>query len=264
LNNWLNFTGKTVLITGAAAGIGRACAEAFAGAKANVVLADIDAAKNRAAGEEIAKANGAATLAVATDVSDDGACAKLIADAIQRFGRIDVLVNNAAIVAKGTILDLDPADFDRVLGVNLRAAFVLTQLAAKDMVAKKTKGAIVNMSSLNAQVALPNQAAYVTSKGGIQQLTKTCALGLAEHGIRVNAIGPGSIMTDILRSVANDAEARRGILARTPLGRIGEPEEIASIALFLASDMASYITGETIFADGGRLALNYTVPVREE
>jgi NAD(P)-dependent dehydrogenase (short-subunit alcohol dehydrogenase family) len=263
LKEWLNFKGKTVVITGAAAGIGRACAEAFADAKANVVLADIDAAKNRAASEEIAKATGAATLAVATDVSHDEACAKLIDDSIARFGRIDVLINNAAIVAKGTILDLSPDDFDRVLDTNLRAAFVLTQLAAKDMVAKKTKGAIINMSSLNAQVALPNQVAYVTSKGGIQQLTKTCALGLAEHGIRVNAIGPGSILTDILRSVANDAEARRGILARTPLGRIGGPEEIASIALFLASDMASYMTAEPIFADGGRLALNYTVPVRE-
>lgn len=264
LADWLNFSGKTVVVTGAAAGIGKACARAFAEGRANVVLADVDEARNKAASDEIAKATGAAALAVATDVSDDKACAKLIEEAVSRFGRVDVLINNAAIVARGTILELDPADFDRVLNINLRAAFVLTQLAAKEMVAAKTKGAIINMSSLNAQLALPNQVAYVTSKGGIQQLTKTSALGLAEHGIRVNAIGPGSIMTDILRSVANDADARRGILARTPLGRIGEPEEIAAIALFLASDMASYITGQTIFADGGRSALNYTVPVREE
>lgn len=175
-----------------------------------------------------------------------------------------MLINNAGIVAPGTILDLSPEDFDRVLSVNLRAAFVLTQLAARDMVARRVKGAIVNMGSVNSVLAIPNQVAYVTSKGGLQQLTRVAALGLAAHGIRVNAIGPGSIMTDILRKVMTDEAARRTILSRTPLGRIGEPEEIASVALFLASDMASYITGQTIFPDGGRLALNYTVPVGED
>ena len=120
------------------------------------------------------------------------------------------------------------------------------------------------MSSINAVVAIPNQLPYCVSKGGIDQLTKVMALALAPHGIRVNAIGPGSIMTDILKAVATDMDAKRRILARTPLGRIGEPDEIASIAVFLASQEASYITGQTIYADGGRLGLNYTVPVTDE
>jgi NAD(P)-dependent dehydrogenase (short-subunit alcohol dehydrogenase family) len=125
-------------------------------------------------------------------------------------------------------------------------------------------GAIINLSSINAVVAIPNQVPYCVSKGGLNQLTKVMALSLAPYGIRVNAIGPGSIMTDILKTVATDREAKRKLLSRTPIGRIGEPEEIASIALFLASGDASYITGQTIYADGGRLALNYVVPVKEE
>jgi NAD(P)-dependent dehydrogenase (short-subunit alcohol dehydrogenase family) len=260
----LDFRGKSVVVTGAAAGIGLACARSFAAAGARVVISDIDAEKNREAAARIAKETSAATLAVAADVADDAACARLIAEAVGAFGAVDVLINNAGVIASGTILDLSPDDFDRVLSVNLRAAFVLTQLAARDMVARKVKGAIINMSSLNSVFAIPNQVAYVTSKGGLQQLTRVSALGLAEHGIRVNAIGPGSIMTDILRTVMTDEAARRTILSRTPLGRVGEPDEIASVALFLASEMASYITGQTIFPDGGRMALNYTVPVRED
>jgi NAD(P)-dependent dehydrogenase (short-subunit alcohol dehydrogenase family) len=131
------------------------------------------------------------------------------------------------------------------------------------MVAKGVKGSIINMSSTNAVVAIPNQLAYVTSKGGVSQLTKAMAIGLAEHGIRVNAIGPGSIMTDILRSVAVDKTAMRKLLSRTPLRRIGEPDEVGKVAVFLASEYASYITGQTIYPDGGRLALNITVPVED-
>ena len=128
----------------------------------------------------------------------------------------------------------------------------------------KQSGSIINISSINAVVAIANHTPYCVSKGGIDQLTKVMALSLAPYGIRVNAIGPGSILTDILKAVATDKEAKRRILARTPLGRIGEPDEIASIAVFLASSEASYMTGETIYADGGRLALNYTVPVEEK
>ena len=123
-------------------------------------------------------------------------------------------------------------------------------------------GAIVNMSSANAVLAIPNQIPYVTSKGGLNQLTKVMALALADKNIRVNAVGPGSIMTDILKVVMDNDEARRRILSRTPLGRTGEPEEVAKLVLFFASDDASYITGQCVYIDGGRLALNYTVPVK--
>lgn len=260
-NHPLDFTGKSVLVTGAASGIGAACARAFAAAGANVVMADINEAKNRDAADLIMIDTNANCVPHASNVASEADCAALVLRALDEFGRIDVLVNNAGVVAPGTILDLEPAEWDRVMDVNLRSYFVLTQMTARAMIERKIRGSIVNMSSLNAELAIANQVAYVSSKGGVQQLTKASALGLAPHGIRVNAIGPGSIMTDLLKTVMADDAGRRKILSRTPLGRVGKPSEIASIALFLASDMASYITGQTIFADGGRAALNYTVPV---
>ncbi len=259
----IDFNGETALVTGAASGIGAACARRFAQAGARVVLADVNADKCAATAAEIGAATGRETLSIACDVADDAACRALLDEASERFGGIDVLVNNVGIIARGSILDLDPDEFDRVCRVNLRAAFILTQIVARRMVEAGRRGSIVNISSLNAVLAIPDQVAYVTSKGGLQQLTKASALGLAPHGIRVNAIGPGSIMTDILKAVMEDEAARRKILSRTPLGRIGEPEEVADVALFLASDLASYVTGQTIYPDGGRAALNYTVPVDE-
>lgn len=257
----LDFRGKAVVVTGAAAGIGAACARAFAEAGAGVVLADVNDEKNRNAADLIMIDNDARCIAHACNVASDEDCAALVLRALDEFGRIDILVNNAGIVSPGTILDLAPSEWDRVLDVNLRSYFVLTQMAARAMIERGIRGSIVNMSSVNAELALPNQVAYVASKGGVQQLTKAAALGLAPHGIRVNAVGPGSVMTELLQSVMADEAGRNKILSRTPLGRVGEPAEIASVVLFLASEMASYITGQTIFPDGGRMALNYTVPV---
>lgn len=253
----IDFDGKTVIVTGAATGIGAACAASFAEAGANVVMADI----NDQANQERADRLGERCIAVQCNVANEIDCANLVSGAIDMFGRIDVLVNNAGVVAKGTIVDLDPAEWDRVMDINLRSYFILTQLVVRTMIDADVRGAVVNMSSLNASLAIPDQIAYVTSKGGVQQLTKAAALGLAEYGIRVNAVGPGSIMTDLLKLVVEDDAARAKILARTPLGRIGEPMEIANVVMFLASEMASYITGQTIVPDGGRSALNYTVPV---
>ena len=254
---------KVAIVTGAAHGIGLAIARHFVAEGARVTLADVDAT----AGEAAARALGNARF-LATDVGDATSAANAVAETCLAFGDLDIAVNNAGIIHAADFLDLTEADFDRVLRVNLKGAFLVGQAAARRMVAQvksgKPPGAIVNISSINAVVAIANHTPYCVSKGGIDQLTKVMALALAPYGIRVNAIGPGSIMTDILKAVATDKDAKRRILSRTPLGRIGEPDEIAAIAVFLASSEASYMTGQTIYADGGRLALNYTVPVAEQ
>ena len=256
---------KVAIVTGAAHGIGLAIAKRYVAEGARVVFADVD----QAAGESAARALGEAKCRfVATDVGDARHAETVVAEACSAFGALDILVNNAGIIHGADFLELKEADFDRVLRVNLKGAFLVGQAAARRMVeqveAGKPPGTIINMSSINAVVAIANHTPYCVSKGGVDQLTKVMALSLAPHGIRVNAIGPGSIKTDILKAVATDQEAKRRILARTPLGRIGEPDEIASIAVFLACGEASYITGQTIYADGGRLGLNYTVPVKDE
>ena len=260
----MNLDNKTAIVTGAARGLGAACARAFADHGATVVLADVAAEMCRAVADEIASDTGAQTLAITADVSEPDQCQRLFDACIERFGQCDILLNNAGIIVAGSILDASIEDFDRVLAVNLRSAFLLSRLVARQMVDQGIEGAIINMSSTNAIVTIPDQLPYAVSKGGIAQLTRVMAMRLAAHRIRVNAIGPGSIATDMLKEVINNQEARRAILSRTPLGRFGEPDEVAKVAVFLASDYASYVTGQTVYPDGGRLPLNYTVPVKEE
>jgi NAD(P)-dependent dehydrogenase (short-subunit alcohol dehydrogenase family) len=260
----MKLQGKVAIVTGGARGIGHAIVKRFLSEGAKVTIADIDASAGAAAARAFGDADCAA---IATDVGDARAVADLIAATCDRFGGLDILVNNAGTIHTADFLSIEEAAFDRVLRVNLKGAFLTGQTAARQMVAQveagKAPGVIINMSSVNAVLAIPNQVPYCVSKGGIDQLTKVMALSLAVYGIRVNAIGPGSIMTDILKGVANDREAKRRLLSRTPLGRIGDPDEIAAIAVFLASEDAGYITGHTIYADGGRLGLNYTVPVKD-
>jgi len=253
--------GRCALVTGAAGGIGLGCAEAFAAEGCDLVLLDLDETKVAAAAADLAARTGRAVHALACDLADAEAARKAVIRAAALLGRIDILVNNAGVLAAGDILDASLEDFDRVLAVNLRAPFVVGQTVARHMVDARIKGSIINMSSINAVLAIPNQIAYVTSKGGLAQMTKAMALALAPHGVRVNAIGPGTVVTDILKGVMQDEAARRRVLQRTPLGRFGEPEEIGRVAVFLACEDSSYMTGQTLYPDGGRLALNYTVPV---
>jgi NAD(P)-dependent dehydrogenase (short-subunit alcohol dehydrogenase family) len=249
---------KVAIVTGATQGIGLACAERLLREGARVMLVDI-----KPDGAAVAAQLGQAARFFAADVSQKADVDAMIAATLQAFGRIDILVNNAGITHAADFLDLHEDDFDRVLRINLKSMFLCGQAAARAMV-KQHSGSIINMSSVNSELAIPNQVPYVVSKGGVNQLTKVMALNLAPHGIRVNGIGPGTILTELAKkAVLGSPEARHTILSRTPMGRCGEPEEVASIAAFLASDDASYMTGQTIYVDGGRLALNYTVPVKE-
>jgi NAD(P)-dependent dehydrogenase (short-subunit alcohol dehydrogenase family) len=246
---------RTAIITGGARGIGRAIAERFLAEGAKVMLGDVDAVTLSQTAAELGCA------ACLTDVAKQADIDRLVATALDAFGEIDILVNNAGITHAAEFLDLTIEDFDRVIAVNLRSAFVASQAVARHMI-PRGKGAIVNMSSVNAVFAIPTQIPYAISKGGMNQLTKVSAMALAPHGIRVNAIGPGTILTDMGQAIMNNDEMKQRVMSRTPLGRCGEPSEVASIAAFLASDDASYLTGQTIYPDGGRLALNYTVPVK--
>lgn len=253
--------GKVAIVTGAARGIGLACAKRFAEDGAHVVLADIEAAEGEAAAASIREA-GRQTLFVHADLSRRADVETVVARAVEHFGGVDIMLSNAGIAKATPFLDLADEEFDRVMAINLRAAFTGGQAAARQMVKQGRGGVIINMSSVNALLAIPGLVAYACSKGAMNQLTKVMAVELAPHNIRVVAIGPGTIMTELARNaVFGDEAARVKILSRTPIGRAGEPEEVASVAAFLASSDASYITGQTIYPDGGRLALNYTVPV---
>ena len=252
---------RIAIVTGAARGIGFAIAERFAAEGAAVVMSDIDDVGGAAA----AKSIGATYLHC--DVSRSADVNALVDGTVAVFGAVDILVNNAGIAIAGDFLDVTEADFDRVLSINLKGSFLMLQACARHMVkqaqAGRKPGAIVNMSSVNDTLAIPTIVSYCVSKGGVSQLTRATAIALAAHGIRVNAIGPGSIRTAMLAGVVNDKAAMHKVMSRTPLGRAGEPSEVAAIAAFLASDDANYVTGETIYVDGGRMPLNYTVPVKE-
>lgn len=259
---------RVAIVTGGANGIGLACALAFARKNTKVVIADVDQKAGLDAVDQI-RATGGQALFAPCDVSSKLAIHNLIAAALEEYGRIDILVNNAGVINEGSFLELTEDEFDNVLRVNLRGAFLTAQAVAKQMVKQiEAEGrvsesgklySIINMTSVEAIVGSPNHVPYAVSKGALAQLTKVMSLALAEYGIRVNAIGPGNINTEVLKQRSKHGDLRKRILARTPLRRIGDPEEIGSIAVFLASQDASYITGQTIYADGGRLALNLTV-----
>lgn len=249
--------GRVVLVTGGAQGIGEACARRFAREGAKLVIADVADAPGRALARELGGTY------MHCDVGDKADVDAIVAQALAAHGRIDVLVNNAGIFKAAHFLDVTEDDFDEVLRVNLKGAFLMGQAVARAMVQQANGGgSIVNMSSVNGVLAIPDIASYNVSKGGINQLTRAMALALADHGIRVNAVAPGTIATELAaKAVLTSEEARCKILSRTPLKRLGEPDEIADVVAWLSSDAASYVTGEIVTVDGGRMALNYTVPV---
>ena len=264
---------RVAIVTGGARGIGLACARRFLNDGYHVVVADMDENAAEVAMTEFDSVADRLRY-FDCDVSDKLSVHNLIADTLGEFGQIDVLINNAGIAVKGGITDMHENDFDRVLAVNLRGAFLVARAVVAHMLDEIENRedrsrlsdrpySIINMSSINDEVSLPDYLAYSVSKGGLRQMTKSMALELAPLGIRVNSIGPGSVKTEMLASVVNK-EATNKIISRTPLGRPALPEEIASVAAFLASKDASYITGQTIYVDGGRLALNYTMPIPEE
>ena len=242
--------GRSAIVTGAARGIGYATAERLAAEGARVLLSDIDPGVAEAAGR-------LSQPHAITDVSDPQAITRLFETADQELGPLDILVNNAGVIGRATKLaDLSEAEFDRVMAINLKAGLLATQAAARRMTPRRS-GAIVNVASMAAVMAGGDQIPYAVSKAAMKQLTAMSALSLAPYGIRVNAVGPGPVETPMVAAVTGGGQALDRVLSRIPMGRLGRPEEIAAIIAFLASDDASYLTGQTIFADGGRLALGY-------
>jgi NAD(P)-dependent dehydrogenase (short-subunit alcohol dehydrogenase family) len=251
--------GRRIVITGAAQGIGAACARLLASQGAALALWDVDLERASALAAELV-AQGANCHALRCDVSLKAEVDAALAATITVLGGIDGAVSNAGIFRAAPFLDVAEADWDAVIGVNLKGSFLVTQACARAMAAAGGGGAIVLMSSVNGVMAIPDIASYNASKGGIDQLTRAAALAMADHGIRVNAVGPGTIATELAAAaVLTSDAARRRILGRTPMKRLGDPAEVAEVVAFLLSSGARYMTGEIVYVDGGRRALNYSV-----
>jgi NAD(P)-dependent dehydrogenase (short-subunit alcohol dehydrogenase family) len=246
------FTGKTALVTGASSGIGRATAKALGGEGAHVVCAGRRADRLSETVEAIRAAGGEA-VAAAGDVREEAVCARWVETARERFGALDLLVNAAGVIGPGTLADTAPAEWDRVMDSNLRSVYLLTRAATPELI--RRKGAIVNISSVAGLRPYPGITAYCVSKAGVDQLTRCAALELAPHGVRVNAVNPGVVVTE-LHTVSSAVADYPAFLERSksthPIGRVGQPEEVAALVLFLLGGDAGWITGATMSIDGGR------------
>jgi glucose 1-dehydrogenase len=250
--------GKNVLITGGTSGIGQAIAVRFAEHGANVAINYLRTPDEAAETHEHVHAcvkkvreEGVKDVLVGADVSNEEEVVRMVAETVDRLGGVDVLVNNAGIQISKPSHELSAADFDKVLAVNLRGAFLCAREAIKHFLAEGKPGSIINVSSVHQRIPKPNYLGYSVSKGGMQNMTTTLALEYAAHGIRVNAIGPGATVTPINRAWIDDPVKREMVTAHIPIPRAGDADEMAGIACFLASDDAAYITGQTLFVDGG-------------
>lgn len=252
---------KVAIIAGGTKGIGLGIALEFVREGAKVVVGGTNPENGAAAMREIESAGGDGFF-VKCDVADMADLDAIIEQTVDRFGRLDIYVANAGIndAGKTHFLDISPDQYDRIMAVNLRGMFFGGQKAAQQMVAQGDGGTIINMSSVNAYLALDSQAVYTVSKGGIQQLTKVQAVALAAYNIKVNAIAPGPIETDLMRRVGSDKQLMDTILSRTPQGRIGTPKECGRLAVFLASEDSDFIFGQSIYIDGGRGFQAYPTP----
>jgi 3-oxoacyl-[acyl-carrier protein] reductase len=247
----VRLAGRVAIVTGAGRGIGRAIALGYAREGAAVVLGDLDVGSSEASAATI-RLDGGRAIGLAVDVARAADAQRLVEAALGEFGRLDILVNNAAIAERRDFLELTEAEWDRTLDVNLKGCFLCGQAAARVMVAQGG-GAIINVSSSNSIVAHGTQAHYAASKGGVNMLTKAMAVSLGPQNVRVIGLAPSSVNTAMLGGLLDDA-ARAQRAARIPLRRLAEPEDLVGAAVFLATDDASYISGTTLFVDGGRLA----------
>jgi len=250
--------GKNVLVTGGSSGIGQAIAVRFAEYGANVAINYLRRPEEAHDTEEQVhlctarvKQMGVRDVLVGGDVSDEDDVVRMVGEAVEGLGGLDILVNNAGIQISRPTEELSSADFDRVLAVNLGGAFLCAREAIRAFLDEEKPGAIVNVSSVHQLIPKPNYLGYSTSKGGMMNLTRTLALEYASRGIRVNGVGPGATVTPINRAWIDDPVKRAQVEAHIPMQRAGEADEMAGVTCFLASDMAAYITGQTIFVDGG-------------
>ena len=250
--------GKNALITGSTSGIGQAIAERFASEGANVAINYLKT-PDEADGTELLvkkackaiKDAGCKDLVVQCDVSNEGQVKQMVERVVEEWGRLDILVNNAGIQIQRSSHEMSMDEFDKVLAINLRGAYMCAREAVKHYLSRKGGGVIINNSSVHQLIPKPEYISYAISKSGMENLTKTLALEYAGRGIRVNAVGPGAIVTPINRAWIDDSKKRSGVESHIPIGRAGTAEEVAAVFAFLASDDSSYITGQTIFACGG-------------
>jgi glucose 1-dehydrogenase len=247
----MTLEGKVAIVTGGNSGIGKAIVLALAAAGANVV---IDYVANEDATEELERqcaALGDQAIGCEADVSKVEDLQRLIATAVDAFGRVDIMVNNAGVETRSSILDTTEAQYDKVLDINLKSAFFGTQLAAKQMIAQGSGGRIINISSVHEDWPMPANTPYCLSKGGMRMLTRTAGIELAPMGVAVVGVGPGAVDTPINASTEADPAKMKALNAAIPMGRMAQPAEIGSVVVFLAGEGASYLTATTIFADGG-------------